>query len=47
MIDTILKFVNVLLNSGSAIWEAFKAKIFSIDFRFEATSPSEDRKSVV
>lgn len=25
MIDTILRFVNVLLNSGSAIWEAFKA----------------------
>nr|DAH89147.1 MAG TPA: hypothetical protein [Microviridae sp.] len=25
MIDTILKFVNVLLSSGSAIWEAFKA----------------------
>ena len=25
MIDAILKFVNVLLNSGSAIWEAFKA----------------------
>lgn len=25
MIDTILKFVNALLNSGSAIWEAFKA----------------------
>jgi len=25
VIDTILKFVNVLLNSGSAIWEAFKA----------------------
>lgn len=25
MIDTILKFVNVLLNSGSVIWEAFKA----------------------
>lgn len=25
MIDSILKFVNVLLNSGSAIWEAFKA----------------------
>ena len=25
MIDAIVKFVNVLLNSGSAIWEAFKA----------------------
>lgn len=25
MIDVIVKFVNVLLNSGSAIWEAFKA----------------------
>lgn len=25
MIDAVLKFVNVLLNSGSAIWEAFKA----------------------
>lgn len=25
MIDVVLKFVNVLLNSGSAIWEAFKA----------------------
>jgi hypothetical protein len=25
VIDTIVKFVNVLLNSGSAIWEAFKA----------------------
>ena len=25
MIDAILKFFNVLLNSGSAIWEAFKA----------------------
>lgn len=25
MIDTILKFVSVLLNSGSAIWDAFKA----------------------
>lgn len=25
MIDTILKFVNVLLSSGSAIWDAFKA----------------------
>jgi hypothetical protein len=25
VIDAILKFVNVLLNSGSAIWEAFKA----------------------
>lgn len=25
MIDTILKFVDVLLNSCSAIWEAFKA----------------------
>lgn len=25
MIDAILKFVNVLLNSGSAVWEAFKA----------------------
>lgn len=25
MINTILKFVNVLLSSGSAIWEAFKA----------------------
>lgn len=25
MIDAILKFVNVLLSSGSAIWEAFKA----------------------
>lgn len=25
MIDAILRFVNVLLNSGSAIWEAFKA----------------------
>nr|DAW86923.1 MAG TPA: hypothetical protein [Microviridae sp.] len=25
MIDAILKFVNVLLNSGSMIWEAFKA----------------------
>lgn len=23
--DTILKFVDVLLRSGSAIWEAFKA----------------------
>lgn len=25
MIDAIVKFVNVLLNSGSAVWEAFKA----------------------
>jgi hypothetical protein len=25
MTDVILKFVKVLLNSGSAIWEAFKA----------------------
>lgn len=25
MIDAILKFVSVLLNSGSAIWNAFKA----------------------
>lgn len=25
MIDTLVKFFNVLLNSGSAIWEAFKA----------------------
>lgn len=25
MIDVVLKFVNVLLNSCSAIWEAFKA----------------------
>lgn len=25
MIDTVVKFVNVLLNSCSAIWEAFKA----------------------
>lgn len=25
MIDTIVKFFNVLLNSGFAIWEAFKA----------------------
>jgi len=25
MIDAILKFVSVLLNSGSAIWKAFKA----------------------
>lgn len=25
MIDAIVKFVNVLLSSGSAIWEAFKA----------------------
>lgn len=25
MIDVIVKFFNVLLNSGSAIWEAFKA----------------------
>jgi hypothetical protein len=25
MIDTILKFVDVLLRSGSAVWEAFKA----------------------
>ena len=25
MIDTFLRFVKVLLNSGSAIWEAFKA----------------------
>lgn len=25
MIDTIVKFVNVLLNSCSAVWEAFKA----------------------
>ena len=25
MIDTIVKFVNVLLNSASAVWEAFKA----------------------
>lgn len=25
MIDAILKFVSALLNSGSAIWDAFKA----------------------
>lgn len=25
MIDTILKFVDVLLRSGSAVWESFKA----------------------
>lgn len=25
MTDVILKFVKVLLNSGSVIWEAFKA----------------------
>lgn len=25
MMDTILKFVDVLLRSGSAIWQAFKA----------------------
>lgn len=25
MMDAIVKFVNVLLSSGSAIWEAFKA----------------------
>lgn len=25
MIDVILKFVDVLLRSGSAVWEAFKA----------------------
>lgn len=25
MIDIIVKFVSVLLNSGSAVWEAFKA----------------------
>ena len=25
MIDIILKFVDVLLRSGSAVWEAFKA----------------------
>lgn len=25
MIGAIVKFVNVLLNSGSAIWKAFKA----------------------
>ena len=25
MIDAIVKFINVLLSSGSAVWEAFKA----------------------
>jgi hypothetical protein len=30
---------------SSVMWEVIKAKIFSIDFRFEATSPSDDNNN--